>query len=131
VNEELQKQLAGYLESIASAAKSSGAFVLEQAPLVVQEKIAYGRVWETFLLVVVAIAAVIFLRMLVWGVISLRASSYHDDGPSIAATVCGGIGSFFGCIGTLAQADAAIKVWFAPRLYIIEWVMGLMNGGGK
>ena len=40
MNEELQKQLADYLASIASAAKAGSQFAIEQAPLVVQEKIA-------------------------------------------------------------------------------------------
>ena len=34
MNEQLQQQLAGYLEAIAAQAKSGSQFVIEQAPLV-------------------------------------------------------------------------------------------------
>jgi hypothetical protein len=28
---------------------------------------------------------------------------------------------------TLIQVDAALKVWFAPRLYVIEWLSELLK----
>lgn len=121
MNDELQKQLADYLAAIASSAKAGSQFVIEQAPSVVQEKIAYGRAIETFELVLFIAIAYCGYRCARWG---MRDRNYGDSAD--VAAVFGCIAAGIGLLCSLIQVSYVAQVWLAPRLYIIEWVSGLL-----
>jgi hypothetical protein len=122
MNDELQKQLADYLAAIASSAKAGSQFVIEQAPLVVQEKIAYGRVVDTCWLVffVAATVALVWLGLKVW----------RMDECEPPAIVLWLVAAFVGVL-SMVQLNETFQVWFAPRLYIIEWVTALIGKVSK
>lgn len=124
MNEELQKQLADYLASIASAAKAGSQFAIEQAPLVVQEKIAYGRAAETFQLVLFIAAAYIGYRISRWGFAADR-DGFSDGG--IAAGFVGCASAVIFSIIAAFQVFFVAQVWLAPRLYVIEWATDLLS----
>ena len=86
MNEELQKELALWLASLRQGAESASNFVLEQAPLVVQEKIAYGRVVETTEFV----ATVVFALLLMWAGLHYRQSAHQID-PDVDTSFLPGI----------------------------------------
>jgi hypothetical protein len=125
MDEQLQKQLAGYLDSIATAAKTGSQFVIEQTPLVVQEKVTYGRAIETFTLAALLLAIV----FCVWVVrVGLRSrDEYGVTEGGVAAVIAGVIVGGIACVSAVVQADAVLMVWVAPRLYILEWAMSLLK----
>lgn len=122
MSEQLQQQLAEYLKAILTAAQSGANFVTQQAPLVVQEKIAYGRVMETLWFV----GVIVCLSPIVW--LSIRyfkdAVKASDDGPVFLLNIIGIVGSL---AAIWFAAQSAALVWFAPRLYILEWAMSLVK----
>ena len=137
MNEQLQQQLAEYLKAIASTAQQGASFVMEQAPLVVQEKIALGRVTLTAWMVLCVVACVPLVRfgMSHWGraraICKEQGDAYYRD-EEVPHGLAGGLSVACGCacvIAALALIEPVATVWFAPRLYILEWAMGLVSGG--
>jgi hypothetical protein len=121
MNEKLQQEIAAWLETIRTGAESAGNFVLTQAPLVVQQKVAWGRAFETTWLVIGAIALLALLyyakRVYAWS------SKNSDEGFSIGFLyTCLSFGVF---LLTMDQLKLTLQVWLAPRLYIIEWLVSL------
>jgi hypothetical protein len=121
----LQQQLAEYLKAILATAQSGAAFVSEQAPLVVQERLVYGRITET-LFVVLMCSLFIPVGMAWWNRRRWEEGcNYGDKGsPTVAITLLTCIVSFL----VFMSSTNFVKVWFAPRLYVLEWAMGMVNG---
>lgn len=96
----------------------------EQIPLVVQEKLAYDF-WSS------AIAATLLLGLGIgapfigrW--IAKRPGFGADDGDISYATV---LASFVGVVPILVGSGYAftvMKIYLAPRLYVLEWLRGLL-----
>lgn len=124
MNEQLQQQLAEYLKAIAGAAKSGTDFVLTQAPLVVQEKVLYGRIVEPLGMLVGLAAVWGGWRLLVAG----KPMYAKDDAAFIPLFMIGGILMLAGGIAAAVQANATALVYAAPRLYVLEWAMHLVSG---
>ena len=130
MNEQLQKELAAWLSQLRGAAESGVNFALEQAPLVVQEKILYGRVVETVWLLIglACVAACIVLLPKMWRkAIHLVNNERWDEItyiPCVITTIVATIPTFF-----IVEVHIApvIKVWFAPRLYVVEWLATLVK----
>lgn len=134
MNEELQKQLAEYLGTLLEAAKSGAAFASEQVPLVIQEKIVYGRVVET-LTAVIGVVGLIGLPLFACKAIkNLLASEdipydKHEESNRLVIQGFGYVVLAFMSLIALMFLDhigSAIKAWTAPRLYIIEWLSSLV-----
>jgi uncharacterized membrane protein YjdF len=122
MNEQLQKELAAWLGQLRNAADASASFAIEQAPLIIQEKVAYGRALHTAL-------AVLFVVTLVVGIVALYKASKSnlDDAGAVATSAVCGMGLFiFLCTGDM-WFPQLFQVWFAPRLYVIEWLAGLLK----
>jgi hypothetical protein len=126
VNEQLQQQLAEYLKAIATTAEKGAGFVIEQAPLVVQEKIAYGRVVETATLVAALAGAVALYRFTRWSWTQAVADDF-DNPLYFLGGIVGAVGVTVAAIGSVGQFNAVAMVWFAPRLYILEWALSLIK----
>jgi hypothetical protein len=125
MNEQLQKELAAWLGKLREAADAGGSFVMEQAPLIVQEKVTYGRVMEPILLVAVLLGAV----FCVWAFRKgwhYEKSDYMDDFGGVICIVSA-IGCAIFTIVSTVQAHNVAKAWFAPRLYVLEWLAELLK----
>lgn len=111
-----------YLKAILSTAQSGAAFVKEQAPLVVQELISYGRAIETiwFVLVVFITTPTIYFSIKRWD--SLWKTTIEDDVPAIILPIVGLVASTVFLWNAIRDVTL---VWFAPRLYVLEWAIGL------
>lgn len=134
MDEQLRERLEKYLETIEEAASQAGGFVMEQAPLVVQEYLAW-RFWSDIFACVISVViatAVFFLagylrdKATKW-----KADSWEDKNNrkgSIAACFIAqslAIGLTFIPVG-IATFDA-VKVSVAPRVVLIEKVADLRN----
>ena len=115
MNEDLQKQLAEMLAKLMDATQNAATWTADQIPLLVQEKILFGRIWETVLLVLLVAFTVLLVKVagVAWG--------HQWDGDRLSATMLylASTGAATGCV---VQAYFVTLVWFAPRLYILEWL---------
>lgn len=120
---ELQKQLAEYLKALMDVGAKAGGFAADQLPLIVQEKILYGRVSETLQLLMFMAIVYASYRGVRWGARTDR----FDEFGVVAAIISGIVGVLF-LIFTMIQTTYVAMVWLAPRLYIIEWASKLATG---
>lgn len=128
MNEQLQKELATWLAQLRDTANAGASFALEQAPLVIQEKVAYGRVSGVVWLL-------IFMG-LVWLAWTLGRKGFAK-GCEAAKNSRDPFFMFLGALSylpvgvsgllALTQLDSVIKAWIAPRLYVLEWLAGLIK----
>lgn len=122
MNDELQKQLAMMLSNLQGAATTATQWGAAQIPPLVAEKIAFGRVWETWSTLGCLIVALVGLMLLFkWAIPLQKKNEYTDPGP-IFACVGSGVLAFGAFIGFLTNLYPCLLVWFAPRLYIVEWL---------
>lgn len=133
MSDQLQAQLAEYLKAILTTAQQGAAFVKEQAPMVVQEKILYARVLFTVEAVAFAIAALVLARLAVrfYKIASEAGKGYRCDiwpeRPGGLLNIACSIGSIGSALFAVIAAETAVQAWFAPRLYILEWAMSLVK----
>lgn len=120
MNDKLEQILQFLLES-AQAAQN---FSQEQIPLVAQEIVAYGRAVETgsavasiFALSVIGYA---FKKTFQW----IKKEDAWDASPLLALFSIPAIPSI---LWTFESFDGALMAWFAPRLYLIEYVSNLIK----
>jgi hypothetical protein len=78
MNPELQKELAQWLASLRETVGNGMNFVIEQAPLVVQEKITFGRAYETTWFIV-ALFAVVATGILARALLKTRAAREAEE----------------------------------------------------
>lgn len=126
MNPDLQKQLAEMLAKLTDATTGAATWAQTQVGPLVQEKIAFGRAWETTSLLM-AIALAVFLGYLCkrsWQ--KAKDDDYDNPCWPIAGvmTLLGVLGMFFGIADTL---QSFLMVWFAPRLYIVEWLKSMVT----
>jgi len=129
--EQAVEQVALLLEDIRVLAEKAGQFVLDQAPPLAREIVTYGRVFHTFWAVVCSI--VILSCVYLWYVRMprlLRSPENMHNGelkaryaaPVAIQTIIGVI-SF---IAMIFNAHYCVLAWFAPRLYIVNYVSKLL-----
>jgi len=97
-------------------------FAQEQAPLVVQEFLAW-RFSQAIIYLVVGVIALIALAYLVGKCFSKDWSKETAGGSVFMGILFGGIFCaflMFGCI--IPNVETIVKVKVAPRVYVIEWV---------
>jgi hypothetical protein len=138
MNEQLKEQLVKFLGAILTGIEKGADFAIEQAPLVVQEYVAWQRVTTTVWLLVGAILIVAALRVTFWralpAILELcrQAREKHNSVPESAyvphgvALALSGVGFIVGAIATAENLTYCLKAWFAPRILVIEWIKSLL-----
>lgn len=123
MNDDTKKLLHEYLAKMLASAEKGADFAIEQAPLVAQEVVAYGRATQTAylvffaaLLVATAYAAYRFARFL--------KNNNWELSPFGMLFV---IPVIVGFIGFGSHIEPFFKSWFAPRLYLIEYIKDLVK----
>jgi hypothetical protein len=127
---ELQKQLNEMLKALLANAQDAATWAKAEIPLLVREKIAFGRAWETAQFVVL-----LGLLAVVWRIVYPHWKAYDfktgrrpsDDTKEmtftfflVAPSVVIGICAYF-------AAQHMFLVWFAPRLYIVQWLLEMVK----
>lgn len=118
------------LDSLLEGLERGGDFVAEQAPLVVQELLLWKRCWLTFGTAALTALAVAFF---VFAVLACRrsylakeySSARESWGFACLGSLVGGVASTVACGHTAYWCS---MVWLAPRVYLIEYVRGLIKG---
>ena len=123
MTEELKEQAQDALGVLLQDMLSAKEFVVDQAPDVVQQLLTIGM-WDATMSVSIGVV----LAIVAWRTwITLWASENEETKP---------LGPIFGCIvGFVATlfifggSYYALKIKVAPKVYIIEYVMDLVNDG--
>lgn len=128
MNPDLQKQLAELLAKLMAATEQGAEWAAGQIPPLVAEKILFGRVWETSLLLLLLLALLLASRVgfpfLIKG-----SRDWQGDGEEFAwvGLFVLSAASVAAVISAIHAFKAALLVWFAPRLYVVEWLKGLVQ----
>jgi hypothetical protein len=129
MNDELQSKLAEVLGGIADGVSQAKDFAVEQLPDVAQQYIMFGMVWETAALVVSVIVFALSVWLTAWAVKKMMddGTSYQQEYAAIVGGVMGGFGVFVFGITSIAQLHPFLLVWFAPKLYLLQGIAGLLK----
>lgn len=122
---ELTKQLQQLLAALLANAQDAATWAKAELPLLVKEKIAFGRAWDSALLVVLLLVSIFVVKA--WN----RWSAYeaNDVFNKGALAIPMGIATVLWLGMCVAQLHDVLLVWFAPRLYIVEWLIGMLKSG--
>lgn len=134
MNPELQQELVKWLREMHGVAEKSATFAIDQMPKVAAEMVSLGRVESTVgliaALVMLAVGVTMAYGSCRWDWKKLVGSpASYDDGEG-CKFACGFTSIFvigFGLIGTVACFDWAMTAWFAPRLYVLRQLAGLLH----
>jgi hypothetical protein len=122
---ELQKQLQQLLATLLANAQDAATWAKGEIPLLVKEKIAFGRAWDTTFFVLCVLGLITMYR---WPLRHWRAYKFNDKDNKWMAMVLF-IMSPSCVLGLLALVSLyhTLLVWFAPRLYIVNWLFDLIR----
>jgi hypothetical protein len=129
MKDELQSKLVEVLAGISEGVAQAKDFAVEQLPDVAQQYIMFGMVWETAVLLALMAASAALATAAVWGL--RRASSREakwsekETGGWVAAFAV--LILLFVGVKTFAQMKPVLLVWFAPKLYLIQGIAGLIK----
>jgi hypothetical protein len=129
VNDELQSKLVEVLTGISEGVSQAKDFAVEQLPDVAQQYIMFGMVWETALLVILIALCVLFVWGTVWGFKNATSNEFNTGQEEFGGMV--GVISTVALITTMIFAIGQLKpfllVWFAPKLYLLQGIAGLVK----
>jgi hypothetical protein len=129
MKEELQGKLVEILTSIQAAAGKASDFAMAELPDIAQSYVAYGRASAILWLLVGAVLALLgvasFCRARrdehgVW----LFQSAFADFGGGYFLALALGAA---GVITMAAAANQAILVWFAPKVWLLKEIAGMLR----
>ena len=113
-------------EWVLSLAKSGTEIVADQWPSFVQEVLMFHRVLYVCGTAMGAMLLCGGIALILQGIRLSNRSHYYNDG-GVICVVSGGISSFVGLTWFSITLCCALKVWFAPRLFLIEWAGYVLN----
>lgn len=128
INEEVKDRIIQYLTSLESVIKSSGDFVVEQTPIVIQEYITYNRAYSTS-------AFIVGVILIISGIISanngIKIGIKEENPRCIPFILLGVISIFIGAVWSSSNFDNMLKSWTAPRVLVIEEINSLIKDNKK
>lgn len=132
MNEQLQQKLLEYLGVLETAVKQASDVGKEQIPLMAQELLSFYFYKELVLILVWVLAFCVVARYLCITVRSMKEAihnkNWHDDAdPRVffaAFALC--IATFLLFVMT-THLVSLLKVWLAPRLFLLEYLRGMIK----
>lgn len=131
----MEEQILQSLSAILAYVEQGAAFAAEQAPLVVQEIIAWGIYGNAISLVLYATLMVVCGRYAIHGIgyavkDAKKSYSEQSEGLQVFYAITGGISTLgvpiFGVLA-IESAFHLAKVLVAPRLYVIQYLGSVIN----
>ena len=134
---KLEDSLSEILVWLKEAAQGGADFAAEQAPLVCQEIVAYGRVYHTAWIAIIFVLWSTVVMFLWLNIRKVTRDDSWDDSELTPQGVRGLVGSIVfaiatfvlsieGGTGIFSHGKDAMLAWFAPRLYIVEYISDLL-----
>lgn len=128
MNPKLTEQLQQTLAALLANAQDAAAWTKGQIPSLVQEKILFGRVNETVQLVLCGVALYFAVKCCRICLAKAQECGYGDDPVGwVLGTAAMGAASGVLIVAGFSQVQTVLMVWFAPRLYIVEWLMAQVH----
>lgn len=128
MNEETEKLLNEALAGAINAVKTTGNFVVEQAPDLIRQLLLYNTVMLSawvLLGIVVLIATGLIVRK-AWKF--EKTLSYPDQGAGIAVGVVTFlVGGVVGCSLVFGHISELIKIVLAPKIWLLEYAASLVK----
>ena len=125
MKEEIQKELAGSLGEVSKWMEATKDFAVEQAPMLVTEMIRYQRCVYGLEVIIFT-----FLTVICGMTIKRRTTRIINDEEGVTdlpiAVACSAIG-FISFFLMLYAWEECLKVWIAPRLYVIEQIQMILG----
>ena len=122
MKEELFNKLLGWVNTIED-------FTMEQLPLFVEEILTYRAIyhgiWASLLILVFGIAAYLLIKYR-----PKRDEDGYFEPGELFVSILMWAGELILFLVSVAHIFKFIMVLVAPRLYLIEYVSNLVNGGG-
>lgn len=129
MKEELQGKLVEILTSIQTAAGKASDFAMAELPDIAQSYIVYGRASS----VIGILVGLIMIAAAAWGahlIIKANKGAKAYEEP-IGLNVFGGLGlTFIGAMGgftALFSLQSALLVWFAPKVWLLKEIAGMLK----
>lgn len=134
MNEEAKKVAIEYIQKLLGLVEKGADFAGEQIPLVLQEIVGYGRAYETAICVIFGLLTILTPWIMYLGLKKAdhleKCGNKNDaDGVAILTMVVGVIVLLPSLITFFTTIDDCLKAWFAPRLYVIEYLHELAKSG--
>lgn len=135
LQQEVLNRADAIVASIRESISKAGEFLMEHLPSLAQEYIAYGRASVT-VYVLIGIALLMYAGLNFWlnksrfEQIKHEVDHSYNDMPGfknflyIISLVASGV---FGLILVLANLSELLKVWFAPRIWLLENIVNLVK----
>lgn len=122
INEEIKQKMVEYLQTFEAGVKKAGEFSAEQAPLVVQEFLAW-EFWGN------AIPAVLVLLIMLTALVSTAVIWKKSDDIDwrMGSGLITGLSVLFLTIPFSITASQACKVAIAPRIVVLEKISELVK----
>lgn len=120
MNDELQTQLAEVLVSITNTMTTASDFAVAELPDIAQQYIHFGMAWHTAAFLISAIGACIA------GTLALRGyhKAHREVGFGIQLVI---LVAAFATFAAAASAKSMLLVWFAPKVYLLQGIAGLLT----
>ena len=128
VNEETKQKLSELVGYLADSVKDGGEFVKEQAPLAAQELVAFGRAYHTSVVCLAIVFVVAYLCLVLPRCVGAmkQLESELVFGFGLILSLAGAIASVFAGIALCHNFQPMLMAYFAPRLFILDYVKGLL-----
>ena len=118
-------------------ALAAGEFIGEQIPLVIQELLVFNLtksvLLSLFYLTLIIVNVVVFKKYIDWYFTIEDGRSQHNgyyrDHEPVIAFLAGGsaINLIFSTAALVACLITALKIWLAPRIYLLEYAANLIK----
>jgi hypothetical protein len=127
VNDTLQKSLASALQTVLDGLKAGYEFGSKEIPLILAEKLRYELAvasFETVVFLVGGIGVIVTVRKL-WAF--HKKDTFNNDDAALGAVLTGALGGGFFVFGFIYNLEQALKIYLAPRIYLLDWLVELLK----
>lgn len=126
MSDALKTQLTQLLTALMTNVQNAAGWAGGQLPLLIQEKIFVDRIFLTFVVLLCVVVLVGCAKLLLYSLVEIEKVCYHDEGKYIATIIAStGLGLALLVVVCTFAYDLCL-VWFAPRLYILNWLRGMI-----
>ena len=130
MDESLSQRLASILGYLEEAVRAAGEFTMEQAPEVVQQFLLWKMTQGAVMMSggVIAMITVLFLVRFFKKKAEADKCSYGGSDWWVGFWMCGLFGGGGSILLTVAGLMLFLKIWIAPKVYLIEYIADLATG---
>lgn len=126
MSDELKTQLTQLLGALLTNVQNAAGWAGGQIPLLIQEKILVDRIFLTVVFLVCLVVFVGSVKLIFYCTTKLENCGWRKEGKYVAGNIVGVVFAVASLIVTIAASYDLFLVWFAPRLYILNWLRGMI-----